>query len=119
MGWRRRRSEVEADISELCRAYEEGGLSAANSTRMSMLRAEAEGPQTEEAPKGELSEAEMAKRYGKGFKFMTSMGFAAGGGLGRDSQGRTTPVEAADADISQLTASRHIGLGFADAASLG
>jgi len=117
--WRKRRSEAEADVQELQGAYEEGGLSAANARRMALLREREEGPQSEQPPKGELAEEDLAKRYGKGFALAASMGFAAGSGLGREGRGLRTPVEAVDAEVALATASRHIGLGFADAVGTG
>jgi len=117
--WRRRRSEVESDIEELQAAFSEGGLRAANAKRMAMLREREEGPQSEDVPKGELTEDDLAKRYGKGYKLALGMGLSAGSGLGPEGLGQKTPVEAVDAEIALATASRHIGLGFADVAGLG
>lgn len=109
--WRKRRSEADADSQELGRAFDEGGINRANARRMEMRREDAEGPQSEEAPKGEISEDEMVSRYGKGYALLAGMGFAAGGGLGRDLQGRTTPVEAVG--VQTLGSTKHVGLGFA------
>jgi len=117
--WRRRRSEVESDIEELRAAFNEGGLKAANAKRMAMLREREDGPQSEDVPKGELTEDDLAKRYGKGYKLALGMGLSAGSGLGPSGRGQKTPVEAVDAEIALATASRHIGLGFADVAGLG
>mmetsp|Transcript_135681 Transcript_135681/g.421535 ORF Transcript_135681/g.421535 Transcript_135681/m.421535 type:complete len:482 (+) Transcript_135681:75-1520(+) len=118
--WRKRRSEAEADIQELEKAFGEGGLSAANARRMAMLREREDGgaPQSEPVPRGELGEEDLARRYGKGFKLAAGMGFAAGSGLGREGHGLRAPVEAVDAEVALATASRHIGLGFAGVAGI-
>jgi len=117
--WRRRRSEVESDIEELQAAFSEGGLRAANAKRMAMLREREEGPPSEDVPRGELTEEDLARRYGKGYKLALGMGLNAGSGLGPGGRGQKTPVKAVDAEIALATASRHIGLGFADVAGLG
>lgn len=59
-----------------------------------------------------INEDDMANRYGKGFSMLTGMGFKAGGGLGREGQGRAVPVEAASAKSVAATSGRKIGLGF-------
>jgi len=116
--WRKRRSEAESDIRELQKAFDEGGLSVANARRMALLREKEDGPQSEPAPKGELTEEDLAKRYGKGFRLAASMGFAAGSGLGREGRGLRAPVEAVDAEVALATATRHLGLGFAEGAGI-
>eukprot|EP00927_Polykrikos_kofoidii_P038189 TRINITY_DN32488_c0_g4_i1.p1 TRINITY_DN32488_c0_g4~~TRINITY_DN32488_c0_g4_i1.p1 ORF type:complete len:641 (-),score=171.92 TRINITY_DN32488_c0_g4_i1:505-2427(-) len=116
--WRKSRTQAEQDISELRTAFEEAGVSGANAKRMAMLR-RGDEIASESVPKGELSEGDLANRYGKGFKLLAGMGFSTGTGLGRGGQGRKIPVEAVDAEIAAATASRHLGLGFAEIAGLG
>lgn len=65
-----------------------------------------------------LEAGDMAQTYTKGFSMMAGMGFAAGSGLGREGQGRQTPVQAVDPNLAQATAIRHLGIGFAGAAGL-
>lgn len=111
--WRRVRSQAEADAEQLLTAFDEGGISRANSRRMELRReADAGSPsRSAPAPSGELDEGALADRYGKGFNMLAGMGFAAGTGLGREGQGRTTPVEASG-NPSAPGATLRVGLGF-------
>merc|ERR1719512_168155 len=106
-------------MKELRAAYDAGGFAGANRRRQDMLRSDSDTLQSEPAPTGELTEGDMAKLYGRGFRLLAGMGFEAGSGLGREGQGRSTPVEAVDTEMALATASRHIGLGFAETAGLG
>lgn len=105
--WRKRRRDADADIQDLRRAFDEGGLSKANCRRMEMRREEA--GQSEPPPEGELSEGDLVNRYGKGFALLSGMGFESGLGLGASGQGRVVPV---DVSSAAQTTGRHQGLGF-------